>query len=333
MEIAYAQVGVLWVGPALATATLGGFFNGVHRPGIILMAGVLANILNIFANYVLIFGHWGFPAMGIAGAAWGTLSAVILQSGILLIWMLRSSFAMQFESRQTWKLNLVKFRTMLRLGWPVAIWFSLDMFCWTIFIMWVIGRFGTHQLAASNVCMKFLEFSFMPVYGLCIALTSAVGKAIGNGRADLARLNVRWAITIVCLFSFIVAILMLTIPYPLTGILSEDDNVRRIAARFMILGAIFQIFDVVALVYRAALRGAGDNLWVALVSLACAAVFLVGGGIAMGFLVPDWKGYGPWAAATVFVIILAVTAWARFVFGPWEQIDLMGNSKSTPDPI
>ena len=333
LEVAYAQVAVLWIGPTVASAVLGGVFNGVHRSGVILMAGVVANAVNILANYLLIFGHWGFPALGIAGAAWGTLSAITLQSGILLIWMLRSPFAAQFASRRTWRLNLVKFRAMLRLGWPVALWYSLDIFCWTVFIMWLIGRYGTNQLAASNVCMKFLEFSFMPILGLCMALTSVVGRAIGEGRKDLARLNVRWAIGFVSLFSVTVAVLLLTLRYPLTGILSDDETVRQLAARFMIFGALFQIFDVVALVYRAALRGAGDNVWVSVVSLAYAAVFLVGGGMAMGFLVPDWKGYGPWAAATVFVIILAVTTWARFVYGPWEQIDLMGDSDSRAGPV
>ncbi|MDP6060722.1 MAG: MATE family efflux transporter, partial [Pirellulaceae bacterium] len=139
-------------------------------------------------------------------------------------------------------------------------------------------------------------------------------------------------IGMVCLFSVTVAVVLLTLPYPLTGILCDDQTVRRLASRFMIFGALFQIFDVVALVYRAALRGAGDNTWVAAISLVYAAVFLVGGGMAMGFLLPHWKGYGPWTAATVFVIILAVTTWSRFVFGPWEHIDLMSDSESHASP-
>jgi len=78
-----------------------------------------------------------------------------------------------------------------------------------------------------------------------------------------------------------------------------------------------------ALVYLAASREASDNVWVSLVSLLYATVFLVGGGMRRVFLEPHWKDNGPWLAATAFIIILAVTTGARFVFGPWYRINLM----------
>ena len=97
----------------------------------------------------------------------------------------------------------------------------------------------------------------------------------------------------------------------------------------LVFCAVFQVFDALAIVYSHALRGAGDNHWPALVSMIGIGPLLVGGGYLVAVRMPQWQSYGPWAVATGYVVLVGLTFWARFTFGPWERIDLLGDDGSS----
>ncbi|MFW6059833.1 MAG: MATE family efflux transporter [Phycisphaeraceae bacterium] len=333
MEVAYVQIGLLSLAPTLAALALTDFFNGLHRPAVGFWTALISNIFNAVANYALIFGHFGFPALGIAGAAWGTTAAVVLHTLLLLAWMLRPSLHARYQSRHTWRPSAARLRRILWFGLPAGAQFTIDVVAFTIFTLLLVGRFGTAQLAAHNLVFKFLEISFMPTVGLGTAVTAAVGKALGQKRPDLARVIVRWATLFAVAYMGAIGLGYVVFNHSLPGLLSDDPEVIRWAGRLLYLCALFQIFDGLNIVYVHALRGAGDNHWPAAVGALGAGGILVGGGYLTVALWPGMEALGPWAAATVYIIALGLTMWARFASGAWQRIDLLGPEAQTPEPV
>ncbi len=332
MEVEYVQIGLLGLAPMLGGVTLSNFFNGIHRPSVGFWAALAANAYNVAANYALIFGHWGFEPMGMAGAAWATTTAQVLQLLLLLAWAGRPSLARRYHTWAMWRPSWHRARRVIWLGFPAGAQFTVDIVAFTIFTIFLVGRFGTVQLAAHNLAFKLLEVSFMPAVGLGIAVTAAVGKAIGEGDKPLARRIVNWATGFAMLYMGAMAVGYVTLRYPLAGLLAAEPDVVEWAARLLLLCAVFQVFDALGIIHVNALRGAGDNHWPAYAAAALAATVFLGGGWAIVALAPQWGAIGPWLAATVYIIVLGLTMFARWRRGPWEAISLLDDEPAEPAP-
>jgi MATE family multidrug resistance protein len=333
METVYLRYGLLSIAPMLVHTALGNFFNGIHKPMVGFWAMLIANIFNIVGNYALIFGNWGFEPMGIEGAAIATLGAAILQAAIMLGWMLLPSYQARYGSMHTWKPDWKKLKGLMSFGAPAGAQFVVDIASWTIFTLFLVGRFGEVQLAAHNLVFKLLEVCFMPTFGLSIAVTAIVGKAIGENRRHLARVYVRWAV----LFSFVymgsIAIAFFIFRKELPGIFTDDVEVIEWAATLMIFAALFEFFDAFIIPYMGALRGAGDNHWPLYVFIGGGITIFMGGGFAAAYLKPEWGSAGPWAAATVYVIVVSIFMSLRWILGAWEKINVFKHDDDHPaDP-
>ena len=108
------------------------------------------------------------------------------------------------------------------------------------------------------------------------------------------------------------------------GWFSDDAEVVTIGAHLLVLAAIFQLFDALAITYGDALRGAGDTRWLAIVTGSTSWTFTVGGAALVAHLHPEWGAVGPFASATFFVIIVGVACVLRWRYGPWEKLDVIG---------
>ncbi|MFI4860854.1 MAG: MATE family efflux transporter [Phycisphaerales bacterium JB063] len=330
LEVIYFRVSLFGIMPAVAANVVANFFNGIHKPSVGLFAAVTANSFNILGNYVLIFGKFGFPELGIAGAAWATAASSTLQVAILAAVWLGPRYAKQFASRATWRPNVKQIRRIFRVGLPVGLHWESDILGFTVFTVFMVGSYGTAQLAANNLAFKFLEVAFMPVVGLSIALTAAVGKAIGRGRPDYARLAARWAIGAAFCYMAVIASAYLVFRYRLPGLLTDDTEVIQWAAKLLVLCAAFQLFDAFGITMTGALRGAGDTFWPGMTTFLLTTTVFMGGGFAMMKYAPGLESIGPWLAATAFICIYGMVMAVRWWYGPWEKIDLFKDEK-TPD--
>ncbi|MBI1337481.1 MAG: MATE family efflux transporter [Phycisphaera sp.] len=323
MEADYVRIGILNLGPSIAAMAMANFFNGVHKPSVGLWISIAANLFNALLNYMLIFGHFGCPAMGIAGASWATTAATFFQTIAFVLWMLLPRYHALYHSRSTWRIALGKVRAILVFGLPAGIQFVIDISCFTVFTLLIVGRFGTVQLAAHNLAFKFLELSFMPTVGLGIAVTSAVGKAVGEGRPHLARVTVRWAVLFGCGYMGTIALAYVFAGRGLVGLLTADPEVASWSVKILLICAVFQVFDALNITHVSALRGTGDTRFPAVMSALLGGVVFIGGAFAVAIYRPQWQSLGPWWMATVYVVLLGVTFWARWAFGPWEKIKMI----------
>ena len=327
LEVAYTRIGIFGIAPSIAAAALANFFTAVHRPAIGLGSMVIGNVFNVIANYALIYGHFGFAAMGIEGAAWGTLAATILQVLILIVWILLPRYGRTYGSWHTWRPSPRRLRALAKVGMPAGAQFGIDILTWALFTIILVGQFGPIQLAANNICFAFLEFSFMPAVGLGMALTAMVGRSIGEGRPDLARQFVSWAMFFNVGYMTTIGLTMAVFRYELPALLThgatpQAAEVIAAAGPLMIMSAVFQMFDGIGITLNRALQGAGDTLYSAVAFLASSVLVLMGGGWLMTVVFHEWASIGPWLAATAHLLTVAALLWVRYRYGPWERMEL-----------
>jgi len=323
MEVAFCRIAVWCVAPAIAVNGLNGFFVGVQKPMVGFFAMMAALAWCIAGNYALVFGHWGFPTMGIRGSAYATVGAWVIRAAIMFAVFLKPQYQQEFLTRDAWRPSASRFGGLIRIGAPSALQWLLDIGAWFMFLTYLIAHFGTATMAAANVCWQYMKVAFMPALGVGMAVCSLVGHAIGERRLDLARLRVRIALVMVSAYMGAAGLLFIVAPRPLMKLFSAGNpEVIAIGAAMMVYVGFFQLFDGLFHVYNNALRGAGDTRFPAeAVIVTSWGVFFCGGWAAVHWL-PRLNYHGPWIACTLYMILLGMALWLRWERGAWEKIDL-----------
>ncbi|MFA5251957.1 MAG: MATE family efflux transporter [Phycisphaerae bacterium] len=299
------------------------FLMGIHRPVITMYAALVGQVVNITANYVLIYGNFGFPAMGVAGAGWGTFIGVGVGAVMVMSMFLGSEINSNFASRKTTNINLAKMKDLIKVGFPAGAGFIVNMSSWGIILFGLVGRFGKESLAATSAVFSCMSVSFMPIVGLGTALTAAVGKVIGEGRKEIAIKQTGICLRIALIYMGLVGLCFLIFRNNLMAFWAPDDKeVVSIGINIFIFAAIFQVFDGMLLIYYNALCGAGDTLWLAIVEASGAVIIMGIGGFCMIKFFPELGALGPWGSATVKIIVVALANRWRFKSKKWMQIDL-----------
>jgi MATE family multidrug resistance protein len=298
------------------------FFMGVHRPVVMMYSAIAGQVVNVAANYVLIFGKLGFPAMGIAGAAWGTFIGIAAASAIRIAVFLFGDINTTFRSRRSLNVDFVRMKDLLKVGLPAGIGLMVNIALWGVILFGMVGRFGKDALAATSAVLSCVSVSVMPVVGLATALTAAVGKSIGRGEKDVAVKQTGVCLRIGLVYMGLVGLCLLLFRRPIMAFWSSDDKVISIGVKVIVLAAIYQVFDAATLTYNGSLRGAGDTLWLAAVSAFGVIVVLGLGSLVIIKLFPRLGVLGPWTGATLSVITIGLANRWRFQSNRWMRIDL-----------
>ena len=298
------------------------FFMGIHRPIVTMCASLAGQVANVAANYVLIFGKFGLPAMGIAGAGWGTFIGIAVGAAINLGAFLTGGMNATFHSRSTMRVDLGKMYDLLKVGLPAGFGLMVDVALWGVILVGLVGRFGTDTLAATSAALAFTSLSVMPVVGIATALTAAVGKSIGQDRKDLALKQTAVCLRVGLIYMGLVGICFFLFRNPLMRFWSSDPEVIEIGAHVLICAAIFQAFYAARTIYGGSLRGAGDTVWLAVTSAVGAAVILWLGGAIIAGLWPSLGALGPWTAATLSIVLVGLANRWRFKSLRWMDIDI-----------
>lgn len=333
LRIDYCRIAFWCMGFSIICSSLDGFFNGVQKPWVGLLAVFVSVVFNAVGNYVLIFGKLGFPEMGIYGAGVATVISWGIRAALLTAVFLSMRFHRLYQTRATWRLDWRKFRSLLHLGGPIAVQWVLDIGAWWVFLTLLMGYYGTTTMAAANVGLQLMHFSFMPAIGVGIALCSLVGQAVGQRRLDLAERRAHAGMLVTGIYMGVIGLIFLLIPRPLLGLFSKDPEVIRVGVGILIWAAVFQVFDAAQIVYVNALRGAGETRWPAMVVAAhCWIVFILGGYL-VARLLPQWGYHGPWMTCTLYIILLGLALGRRWRRGAWRKIDLFGDAGRRGFPV
>lgn len=330
MEEAYYRALLPSAIPGLMVVALSSFFTGLLRTRILVAAAFLATALNILFNWLLIYGHAGFPALGVAGAAWGTTLATICQAVFLLafFWEPRTH---QGHQTRTWRLEPARLAELLRVGAPAGGLPVFDLLTWGVLIVWMIGLFGTPHLAANTIIIRYLHLSFMPSFGIGNVLTAMIGQALGGGEILRARKLARTAYLLIGGYMLAIGLCFVLFRESLMRTFTSDAEIIAIGSAIFFCVLAYQAFDAMFITYSHALRGAGDTVWPTVALLLLGTFLLVGGGLYMVHFHPQLASLGPWLSTTFYTIVLGSTLFWRWHTGAWEKIRLLNPAPGQKD--
>jgi MATE family multidrug resistance protein len=231
--------------------------QAMGRTRAIVISIIVGNLLNLFLNWVLIYGHLGVPALGAVGSAISTVIGRWVMLGVLF-WMGRHELlpALRPWHKESWKLRPLK--RMLAVGVPVAFqqWLEVAVFAAGAV---VIGWIGVAELAAHEIAINLAALSFMVPMGLSAAAAAMVGRAIGRGDIAAARRDSVAALGVGLLFMSVAAVVFLLFPRAIAGIFLTPGKALDIATSLLVIAGIFQIVDGIQVVCGGILRGAADT--------------------------------------------------------------------------
>ena len=244
--------------PLMLFQTYKQFIEGlsIMKPAMII--SLLANIINAFANWVLIFGKFGFPELGLAGAAWATFLSRVFMVVVIMIYVMRNDKFKQYDVTFHFRgINIPVIKKLLSLGLPSGFQYFFEVGAFTFAVI-MIGWIGANELAAHQIAINLASISFMAVLGISQAASIRVGNAMGEQNI----LNVRKAGFIaIALGAGIMSLSGLTfilLNNFLPTLYINDEAVISIASRLLIIAALFQLSDGTQAVGIGVLRGLTD---------------------------------------------------------------------------
>jgi len=261
--------------------------QSMHLTGSIMIAIVVANLVNAGLNWVLIFGHFGMPAMGVIGSAWATTISrwLLLLLLLLLTWhRLRPHLLPVRPEIWQW----VPLGRMLRLGIPIGLQYALEFGAFA-FVALMMGWLGTQAMAGHQVAINLASLTFMVPLGVADAASILVGHAVGRGDLVGTRGAARAALLCGVGFMSCTAIVFLTLPGPLARLYTAEPSVLIVAMGLIPLAGVFQVFDGMQVVGGGILRGLGETKVAMLVNLVGYWFF----GLPVSYLLGFRLGLGP----------------------------------------
>ena len=316
----YYDIEITWAPVRLAGVAAGQFLLAIGRPRVTLVAAVIAASLDVLMNFVFITGRWGFPRLGVAGAAWSTNAAVTLEL-VIASALIASKPVRTVYQTWRWRPHWPSLRQLVAIGIPGGFQMLSEVVAWFLFCVGVMNFFGQAAVTANNYMMQFMKVSFMPAFGLSAAVTALVGRYMGMGRLDLARQRAHLGFRVTAAYMLVCGVVFFLGRNRLIALFSADPNVIRVGGILLTFAAIYQLFDGLYIIYIGALRGVGDTFWPATVTATLCWALVVGGGVAVGYLAPGWGPTGPWIAASLYGAILGAYLCLRFSRGDWKAID------------
>jgi len=224
-----------------------------------LIAGLTGLGFNALADWVLMYGHWGLPALGVRGVAIATLlagvvMAVVYASGFLWVPRLR---AVDLFGRRDFDVGAAA-AEMLRLGLPIAAILTAESWLFNVCAL-LMARFGPDAVAAHQIAINFASMTFMVPMSIGFATTVRVGHAAGSGDRGGAAARGFAGVLLGAGFALVSALIMLLCPSAIASFYTQSAVVAAQATGFLGLAAVFQLFDGIQATANGALRGLKDT--------------------------------------------------------------------------
>ncbi|MDY6387221.1 MAG: MATE family efflux transporter [Fibrobacter sp.] len=304
------------------------FFSGIGETKIVMKAAFVGMLVNVACNFVLIYGMGPIPALGVAGAAYGTLIGNLVSTVILFAKFFGKSCHRRFRTRYAFAFSWPLTRELLKKGIPSGVEMFLNMSAFQLLIL-MFHALGPESATASSVMFNWDMVAYVPLMGLEVASTSLVGRYVGAkdgaaaSRSTYSGLKLGWG------YSLLMGIFFIFLPGILTDIFKPDvaeasaeaiaifESARPMSI-FMLRIATFYIFvEVLLVIYAGALRGAGDTLWV---MFACAIMnWCVAGSLYLVAYVFGLPAHLAWIAVVAVYSTAPVLFWLRWKNGKWRR--------------
>ncbi len=323
LEITYFQVLALGGGAGIIAAAQATFFTGRGKTSVVMLVDCTGAVVNIILDYAWIFGHWGFPAAGIEGAAWATVVGQWTRVLFYFLLMETTHNRRTYHFRAGRRLQFDLLRRLLRFGGPNGLQYFVEVAAFSFFLL-VMGRLGEQALAATTLAFNINSIAFVPMLGLGLAVSTMVGQQLGRDRPDLAARATWTSVWIAFAYTGIMALFYILAPDLLmmghaAGTAPQQfaplRNMTVVLLRFV---AAYCLFDAMNIIFVSAIKGAGDTRFVLRVTLLMSPlpVAFVWLGIRHFGLGLIWC----WLVLTMWICALGLIYLGRFLEGRWRHM-------------
>jgi len=320
LGVPYLRIRLFALALGILTFIMQGFMRGIGDTRTPMILSVTANVLMIFFTYTLTYGNWGFPELGLSGAAWGVfIGEAVAFLGAVYMYFIR--LHPRFFTRTIAKIRGPEVKLILAESGKLGVQefaMSLAMLVFTMFV----ARISDQALAANEVALNVMSLGFMPAFAFGSTATILVGREIGKGNPYLARrLGTETAImgTIMLLvlgtaeFFFAEQIAMI---YN-----SEDPSVYKLAADLIKISAFLQLFDGLFNLYGGGLRGLGDTSFLVKASFGLSWIVFVPLAYLLTFVF-DMHSVGSWIGLYTFITLYGIAVTVRFYRTDWQNVSI-----------
>lgn len=305
---------------ALVKGCFAAYFSGIARPRIIMISDLAGILLNVPLSYALIFGLAGLPALGIGGAALGTVIATVFSNLIYAVFFFSGLHRQRFQVNKAFHYDQGILRRYLRLGLPSAFELFVGAATFNLFLL-LFQSYGVEEGAAMAIVFNWDMLNYVPLVGLNIAVTSMIGRYVGA--SDMTRTNevIAAAFLIGIIYSLLLGTLFIGLREQLISVFAtpEDDfsAIADLGGQMMTGLATYVLADAVILMASAILRGAGDTRWLMNTSILLHLLMLLSQVLMIKVL-----ALGPmasWWAFVVMLLALALIYLKRLLGNTWRS--------------
>jgi putative MATE family efflux protein len=301
----------------LISVSYRGFFFGISQTKIFMISGILTNLFNVIFNYILIYGAFGVPRMGLAGAGLGSTLATFSDVVFYLLVMLLPTYRKKFKNFKYFKIDREVIQGIFKISLPVSFQNVFILIGFLSFVA-ITGIIGTKEQAATQAIISTLFISFLPLFGFGIAVQTLVGNNLGAGKMKLAKLYGFETAKVATIYTLILGAIFISIPQYVLLIITNDWGIIELAKSSLRLAGFAQVFYATGVVLANGLQAAGRTVFVMRAEVITNLLIFVP--LAYLFGVIFHLGLmGAWMALPIYIIFYSTAIFLKFNSNQWQK--------------
>jgi len=300
----------------LVSVSFRGFFFGISKTKIFMYSGVITNILNIIFNYILIYGNFGFPKMGLAGAGLGSTLATMFDGVFYGVIIMLPSYRKKFQNFKHLIINKNIISAILKISLPVSFQNVFILIGFLSFVA-ITGIIGTLEQAATQAVISVLFISFLPCFGFGIAVQTLVGNNLGAIKYLLAKIYGFETAKVATIYTIILGFIFIILPQYVLLIITNDYTIIDTATPSLRVAGFAQIFYGVGVVLANGLQAAGRSFYVMKSEVVTNLIIFVPLAYFLGVYL-DLGLTSAWMALPVYIIMYSLIIYIKFNSVDWH---------------
>jgi putative MATE family efflux protein len=299
----------------LISVSFRGFFFGISKTKIFMFSGIITNLLNMIFNYILIYGHFGFPEMGLAGAGLGSTLATVFDGLFYIVIILLPSYRKRFQNLKHLIISKNIISAIVKISWPVSFQNVFILIGFLSFVS-ITGIIGTLEQAATQAIISTLFISFLPCFGFGIAVQTLVGNNLGAKKYILAKIYGFETAKVATIYTVILGFVFTLIPQYVLLIITNDQTIIQTAVPSLRVAGFAQIFYGVGVVLANGLQAAGRSFYVMMSEVVTNLIIFV----PIAYFLGVYLNLGltwAWMALPVYIILYSLVICLKFSSSNW----------------
>ncbi len=301
----------------LISVSYRGFYFGINKTKIFMISGIITNLLNIFFNYMLIYGKFGLPRMGVAGSALGSTFATMFDMFFYLVVLASPTYRRRFQNFRNLKVDFSIIRKIYKISIPVSFQNVFILIGFLSFVA-ITGIIGTKQQAATQTIMSTLFLSLLPSFGFGIAAQTLVGNNLGSGKLRLAKIYGYETAKIATYYTIFLGLIFILFPKAVLSIITTDNVILEVAKPALRVAGVAQMFYATGIVLGNGLQSAGKTFFVMMSEVVTNLLIFVPLSYFLGVYLHLGLTWA-WGALPVYIILFSATILIKFRFGRWGE--------------